>query len=97
MRGASTRVFEILVSDGYSCSYLNWLHDNENIAYDCDTQADTLKFTASDMCCTCGGGESWTLGGLLNDIQNRCEDLSSERVDFVCYNLKEQWFCIIDI
>ena len=24
-------------SDGYSCSYINLLHDNENIACDCDT------------------------------------------------------------
>ena len=37
-------------SDGYPCSYLNILHDNENIAYDCETQADTSAFTASDMC-----------------------------------------------
>ena len=43
-------------SDGYPCSYLNILHDNENIAYDCDTQADTSTFTASSMCCACGGG-----------------------------------------
>ena len=32
-------------SDGYSCSYINFLHDNEKIEYDCDTQADTSSLT----------------------------------------------------
>ena len=54
-------------SDGYPCSYLNILHDNENIAYDCETQADTSEFTASSMCCACGGGETWIRGTLPGD------------------------------
>ena len=49
-------------ADGYPCSYLSILHDNENIAYDCETQADTSEFTASNMCCACGGGETWVPG-----------------------------------
>ena len=65
--------------DGYSCSYLNWLHDNENVAYDCQTQADTSNFTASSMCCACGGGEAWTLGSVPGHVENRCVDISSEQ------------------
>ena len=51
--------------DGYPCSYLNWLNDNENIAYDfCESQTDTSSFNASSMCCACGGGTKWIPGSL---------------------------------
>ena len=67
--------------NGYSCDYLNWLDDNENIAYNCETEADTSEFTASSMCCACRGGEAWNLGSRPSDIENRCEDSSSLHLD----------------
>jgi hypothetical protein len=71
-------------SDGYSCSYLNALHDNENIAYDCETQADTSEFTASSMCCACGGGESWRSDIFLpSNSESRCVNSSSCDVSYV--------------
>ena len=68
-------------SDGYSCSYINQLHDNENIAYDCDTQADTSTFSASSMCCACGGGINWNATSSSNHIEMRCLDKMSSYVD----------------
>ena len=62
--------------------YINILHDDENIAYGCETQADTSKFTASRMCCACGGGVSWFAGSLPREEETRCVDrLSLDNCD----------------
>ena len=49
--------FNKVNADGYPCSYLNLLKMIMAIAYGCETQADTSEFTASNMCCACGGGD----------------------------------------
>ena len=54
--------------------YIQQIVNGPNIHYDCDTNQDTPEFTATDMCCACGGGISWNRGSLESTSQLRCED-----------------------
>ena len=49
-------------ADGYSCDdyYSNWCTDEDDI-YGIYVQNDDDDFTATDMCCNCGGGD-WSTG-----------------------------------
>jgi hypothetical protein len=91
-------MFEARDSRGNFCSNGNYdsgnmcgVHDDVDFtahqmccdAYDCQTQADTSTFTASSMCCACGGGMRWIPQSLPSDVKMRCVDkhvTSSDRV-----------------
>ena len=68
-------------ANGHSCYRLNWLYDNGESQTVCQSTSDTSVFTASTMCCACGGGTSWTGGIYPGEVEVRCEDASSVHVD----------------
>ena len=66
--------FGALNSDGYSCGYIQQIVNGPKIDYGCNSNQDTPEFTATDMCCACGGGISWNRGSLESTSELRCED-----------------------